>query len=80
TEVTPSLSDFAFFLYDLVWNEETQVYQLKLNRTVYTQFAIALEQIANFEAGDEGVFKHLLQQKLDSKRNGKEDQSSNAVN
>ncbi|MEO6830696.1 MAG: NotI family restriction endonuclease [Chitinophagaceae bacterium] len=50
-EVTPSLSDFAFFLYDLVWNEETQVYQLKLNRTVYSKFELFAKAV-----GEEPMF------------------------
>lgn len=66
-------SDFAFFLYDLVPNKKTKVLSLKLQRIVYTKFASALEQIANFEAGSISLFTEILQKKLDAKRAGASD-------
>jgi hypothetical protein len=66
-------SDFAFFLYDLIPNEETKTLSLKLQRIVYTKFASALEQIAKFEAGSISLFTEILQKKLDSKRAGNSD-------
>ena len=63
-------SDFAFFLYDLVSDNETQSLSLKLQRIVYTKFVNALEQIAKFEAGDVSQFAEILQKKLDFKRTG----------
>lgn len=50
-EFDKAVSDFAFFLYDLVSNTETKALSLKLHRVVYTNFESALEQIAKFEAG-----------------------------
>ncbi len=67
-EVNKSESDFAFFIYDLIPQRESQTLSLKLQRVVYTTFASALEQIAKFEAGSIVEFTELLQKKLDSKR------------
>lgn len=64
-------SDFAFFIYDLLPNNDTKTLNLKLQRIVYTKFASALEQIAKFEAGSISTFTELLQKKLDFKRTGK---------
>lgn len=69
-EVEKSESDFALFLYDLVPQEDSKTLSLKLQRIVYTKFAIALEQIAKFEAGSVNEFTELLQRKLDSKKLG----------
>ncbi|NEM98092.1 NotI family restriction endonuclease [Pontibacter burrus] len=66
-------SDFAFFLYDLVADEEAKTLSLKLQRVVYTKFANALEQIAKFEAGAINEFTEILQKKLDNKRAGTSD-------
>jgi hypothetical protein len=46
---------------------------LKLHRIVYSKFAIALEQIAKFEAGSLSQFTEILQRKLDAKRAGASD-------
>ena len=72
-EVDKSKSDFAFFLYDLVLDNEDQKLSLKLQRVVYTNFKSALEQIAKFEAGSVNEFTKLLQKKLDAKRTGVSD-------
>jgi hypothetical protein len=69
-------ADFAFFLYDLVYNNKTKTLSLKLHRIVYTKFADALEQIAKFEAGSLHDFTELLQKKLDAKLSGKLDISN----
>ncbi len=66
-------SDFAFFLYDLVPVKKSKTLELELQRVVYTKFAKALEQIANFEAGSIKDFTEILQKKLDAKRSGKTD-------
>jgi hypothetical protein len=70
-EFDKAVSDFAFFLYDLVQDKTNQSLSLKLQRIVYTKFENALEQIAKFEAGSISTFTELLQKKLDEKRNGK---------
>lgn len=72
-EVDKSEADFAFFLYDLVPIKKDKRLELKLSKVVYTKFAIALEQIAKFEAGSIGEFTQLLQKKLDAKRSGVSD-------
>jgi hypothetical protein len=72
-EVVKSEADFAFFLYDLVPTKKEMQLQLKLTKVVYTKFAIALEQIAKFEAGAITDFTQLLQNKLNTKRSGASD-------
>ncbi len=66
-------SDFAFFLYDLVPAKKEKLLELRLSKVVYTRFAIALEQIAKFEAGSIEDFTQLLQKKLDAKHSGASD-------
>jgi hypothetical protein len=65
--VKKSDSDFAFFLYDLVPTDEEKRLELRLSRIIYTQFAVALEQIAKF------VFTQSLQKRLDARRSPKSD-------
>lgn len=72
-EVEKAESDFAFFLYDLVPDKKEKRLVLQLSRVVYTKFAIALEQIAKFEAGSITEFTQLLQKKLDTRRSGLQD-------
>ena len=72
-EVDKAESDFAFFLYDIVAVKNEKRLELKLSKVVYTKFAIALEQIAKFEAGSIADFTQLLQKKLDTKRSGASD-------
>lgn len=70
TEVSSEESDLAFFLYDLVPLSHENRLEINLSKVVYTKFAIALEQMARFEAGPITGFTQLLQQKLDAKRLG----------
>lgn len=72
-EVDKAEADFAFFLYDLVSVKKEKRRELKLSKIIYTKFAIALEQIAKFEAGSITEFTQLLQKKLDAKRSGVSD-------
>ena len=72
-EVEKTESDFAFFLYDLVPDKNEKRLVLQLSRVVYTKFAIALEQIAKFEAGSITEFTQILQKKLDTRRSGAPD-------
>jgi len=74
--IDKSESDFAFFLYDLIPNSQTQTLSLNLQKIVYTNFATALEQIAKFEAGSINQFTEILQKKLDAKRIGNPDISN----
>ncbi len=72
-EVDKDKADFAFFLYDLQYDENTHEYHLKKQRVIYTQFGTVLKQIAKFEAGPIEKFTKLLQEKLDRKRKGEAD-------
>jgi len=78
-EVDRSDADFAFFLYDLVPNEQDTLLSLQLQRVVYTKFKITLEQIAKFEAGSIAAFTKILQAKLDQKRAGGKASDSETV-
>jgi hypothetical protein len=69
-EINKDKADFAFFLYDLVPNKTGKCLELTLQKIVYTKFALALAQIAKFEAGSLRDFTQLLQKKLDAKRTG----------
>jgi Restriction endonuclease NotI len=69
-EFDKSESDFAFLIYDLVSDKQTNHFTLKLQRIIYTKFVNALEQIAKFEAGSMQQFTDILQRKLDSKKSG----------
>jgi len=70
TEVEESKATLAWFLYDLVPNENGTDLQLTLNRVVYTMFESALVQFTTFQAGDKADFVHILQSKLDEKLAG----------
>lgn len=72
-QVNKDDADFAFFLYDLIKDEENHLLNLTLAGTIYTRFKDALEQIAKFEAGSINEFTKLLQKKLDAKRAGNSD-------
>lgn len=72
-EVEKDKADIAFFLYDLFSDEKNQLLSLRLERIVYTSFALALKHIAKFEAGSVDNFKEVLQKKLDAKRSDKLD-------
>ncbi|MDR2131584.1 MAG: hypothetical protein LBP56_10560 [Odoribacteraceae bacterium] len=67
-EVSKSEADFAFFLYGLSPCQNEMRLELTLQQVIYTQFAVALEQIAKFEAGSLKDFTSFLQKKLDAKR------------
>lgn len=78
-EVKKTESDFALFLYDLVETTENHNRSLKLQKIIYTTFKNALELIANYEAGPISKFTQVLQKKLDAKRSGGSDDSSNEI-
>lgn len=78
-EVAKGDADFAFFLYDLLTDKESKLFNLKLSRVVYTRFKDALEQIAKFEAGSLDDFTDLLQKKLDAKRTGNINNDSESI-
>jgi hypothetical protein len=60
-------SDIVWLIYDLKLDTEAHRYNLVLDKTVYTLFGPALEQITKSEAGPVDAFIGKLQEKLDSK-------------
>lgn len=67
-EVPKEQADIAWFLYDLIYNPQDNMYHLTLVRTVYTEFSRALKAITTPKAGDVNTFVNLLQAKLDEKQ------------
>lgn len=58
-------ADIAWFLYDLKLNQQTNVYELYLHDTIYTEFSPALERITIPKPGDMAEFISILQNRLD---------------
>lgn len=69
-EVDKEKADLAWLLYDLKFNDVTKTYKLVNTKTVYTQFASALEQIVTPNPGNVADFIQILQDKLDEKLEG----------
>lgn len=67
-EVDRKKADFAFFLYDLNYENKRREFNLKKQNVIYTRFENVLEQIAKFDAGPIENFTKELQSKLDKKR------------
>lgn len=63
-QVNKEDADIAWFVYSLVLDEKSYRYTLKLQKTLYTEFAPALSRITESEAGDEAVFMKFLEGKL----------------
>lgn len=63
--VTAEKAEIAWFLYDLIPNEETGTNRLTLVDTVYTEFTSALLKITTPEPGDMKSFVSILQDRLD---------------
>lgn len=60
TEAPEDEADIAWLIYDLVFDQTSQKYQLGLYQTVYTRFKPALDQITTSAPGPvEGFVKHL---------------------
>jgi hypothetical protein len=64
-EVSPASANLAWFIYDLVYDDAQNIYQLVLTRTVYTQFKPALDVITTPIPGPVEDFVAYLQDKLD---------------
>ncbi len=64
-EVTLSEADMAWLVYDLIHDGQEDRYRLTLNRTVYTLFEPALDQITTPEPGSLEEFVDQLQEGLD---------------
>lgn len=66
-EVSDTEADIAWLIYDLVLDQEQNVYNLTRNRIVHTAFLAALEKITKAEPGSVSGFIKLLQDKLAEK-------------
>ena len=66
-EVDKESADIAWLVYDLVPVASDSRYSLRKTKTIYTQFADALNAIAQPKAGDVEVFLKTLQAKVDEK-------------
>lgn len=69
-EVPQAESDLAWLIYDLVFDERENRYNLVYTRTVYTEFKAALDKITISEPGPIENFLSALQLKLDAKLEG----------
>lgn len=69
-EVSKEKADLAWLIYDLVFNEQQNRYNLTHTRTAYTEFKPALEKITISEPGPIDSFIAKLQTKLDAKLHG----------
>jgi hypothetical protein len=66
-EVSPESANLAWLVYDLVYDDTQDVYQLTPWRTVYTRFQPALETITTPAPGPVEEFLDHLQSKLDER-------------
>ena len=66
-EVSDAEADIAWLIYDLVLDQEHNVYRLTRRRIAHTAFQPALERITKAEPGSVGGFVKLLQDKLAEK-------------
>lgn len=64
-QTTREKADIAWFLYDLVYDEERAMNTLALNEIIYTDFEPALLKITTPVPGDISNFKEILQSKLE---------------
>lgn len=64
TEVDATKADIAWFVFDLVRDQESDRYILTHHNTIYTEFGRALDAITKTEAGSVEDFVVVLQNKL----------------
>jgi hypothetical protein len=69
-EVSKEKAEVAWLVYHLVFDAATNRYNLKKEKTVYTNFTTALDQITRSNPGDVNDFITVLQEKLDEKLGG----------
>ncbi len=70
-EVKPSNADIAWLIYDLEHSHTDNTYKLAHYKTIYTEFASALDAITKTEAGPVSDFIKVLQVKLKKLKAGK---------
>lgn len=66
-QTTKEKADIAWFLYDLVYNNDEKRNHLVLVDTIYTEFQAALQQVIYTKPGQMTDFVTLLQGKLDER-------------
>jgi len=60
-------ADIAWFIYDLIHNQNKNIFELQKVKTIYTNFKNALDKITMPSPGKIGDFITVLQDKLDEK-------------
>jgi hypothetical protein len=60
-------ADIAWFVYDLIKDEDEKRFRLHRHAIVYSRFAHSLDRITRSEPGDIGAFVEQLQQKVDER-------------
>jgi len=60
-------ADIAWLIYDLIHNQDKNVFELQRIKTIYTNFKKALDKITMSSTGKIGDFINVLQDKLDEK-------------
>ena len=63
-------ADIAWFIYDLIHNQNKNIFELQKIKTIYTNFKDALNKITMPLPGKVGDFITILQDKLDEKLEG----------
>ena len=66
-EVPKENAEVAWLIYDLVHNNDTNLYSLTKTREVYTRFHDSLEKITRSDPGDIADFMTILQEKVTAK-------------
>lgn len=69
-EVDVARADLAWLVYDLIRDDGPNTFNLTHHRTIYTEFAPALDTITKTEAGPVEDFIKVLQKKLKQVRKG----------
>jgi hypothetical protein len=69
-ETEKSDADIAWFVYDLIYHQNKNVFELQKIKTIYTNFKKALDKITMSSPGKVGDFISVLQDKLDEKLDG----------
>lgn len=72
TSVPVEEGELAWFVYNLVLDDDRDVYELQLVETIYTRFEAAMETITTARPGPVADFVEVLQAKLDEKLEGTE--------
>ena len=63
--VPRSEADIAWLVYELDFDDQNSIYELRLDKAVYSSFDVSLNQITRPEPGNEANFIERLQSRLD---------------